>query len=97
MCLYILYEVQKVRELGWTYFHDSWVYFEIVNYLLFIGAFIMRFRPFYHVYTYGFPPRPDEFINYEPAMWAIIQVNTVTRTEQKFMSQQLSSIGKCLF
>jgi hypothetical protein len=45
----------------------------MVNYLLFIAAFIMRFQPFYAVYKYGFPPRPDEFINYETPMFAIIQ------------------------
>lgn len=45
----------------------------MVNYLLFIAAFIMRFQPFYAVYKYGFPPRPDEFINYETPMFAIVQ------------------------
>jgi len=72
--VYILHEVQNFRRLGWKYWHDTWVYVEIMNYLLFIAAFIMRFQPFYSVYQYGFPPRPDEFINYERPMWAITQV-----------------------
>lgn len=71
--LYILHEIQNFRRLRWKYFDDTWVYFEIVNYLLFIGAFIMRFQPFYAVYRDGFPPRPDEFINFETPMFAIVQ------------------------
>ena len=71
--LYIVHEVLNFRRLRWKYFRDSWVYVEIVNYFLFIGAFILRFQPFDQVSRKGFPPRPDEFINYETAMWAIIQ------------------------
>ena len=74
---YVLNEVYNVRRRRWGYFDDKWVYVEIINYLLFFGAFIMRFQPFYFVYKHGFPPRPDEFINYETPMWAIIQVSLI--------------------
>lgn len=71
--IYVFVEVKNLRRLRWKYFDDKWVYIEIVNYLLFFAAFAMRFQPFYFVYTNGFPPRPDAFVNFETPMWAIIQ------------------------
>ena len=93
--LYILNEVRNWRRLGIKYFDDSWVYLEIINYLLFIAAFIMRFQPFYFTYTHGFPPRPDEFINYETPMWAIIQVFKIGTCTFIPSRPEVMSPGRC--
>lgn len=75
--VYIAAELIKMYRLGWSYWSRGWHYFDWLNYLAFIAAFTLRLQPFYYLRQSGFPPRPDEFINYESPMWAVVQWKNV--------------------
>lgn len=56
---------------------QGWHVVDWLNYLTFCAAFYLRFLPWAETMTLGFPPAEGAFVNYEPAMWAVIMWRNV--------------------
>lgn len=73
----ILVELNAIRRDRWNYWKDPWHWFDALNFISFVAAFILRLQPFYIMTIRGFPPPPDAFVNYNTAMWAVAQWRNV--------------------
>lgn len=71
---YVVVEAWKAWEGGVIgYWLNLWSFMEWLSFLTFLASFYYRLRPFGLVSESGFPPRPGQFVNYEPPMFAVSQ------------------------
>eukprot|EP00282_Hemiselmis_andersenii_P016328 CAMPEP_0114142774 /NCGR_PEP_ID=MMETSP0043_2-20121206/18626_1 /TAXON_ID=464988 /ORGANISM="Hemiselmis andersenii, Strain CCMP644" /LENGTH=592 /DNA_ID=CAMNT_0001237015 /DNA_START=181 /DNA_END=1956 /DNA_ORIENTATION=+ len=74
---YMIIDLHTAYRRGLTFLTDPWRLLDATNYLAYIVAFSLRLQPFYIMSARGFPPPPDAFVNYESAMWAVVQWKNV--------------------
>lgn len=74
---YMVAEIGFIMKDGWKYWKNGWNYLDWINYMAFCLAFYLRFVPYVETLRLEFPPKPGAFVNYEPAMWAVIQWKNV--------------------
>jgi hypothetical protein len=77
VCFYLILELLKIAHLKSFYLKDAWVLVDGGLYIAYIVAFAYRLQPYTIVSSVGWPPRPDEFINYEGAFRSLGQFKNV--------------------
>ena len=77
VCLLLIFELVKLTSLKLLYFRDPWVFLDWWLYCTYIAAFTLRMQPYSFVSQVGWPPKPDEFVNYESAFAAVSQFKNV--------------------